>query len=166
MLWDSKLWKGDKSMTEAEGNRPERSPVPESELDPKQYNNFMVPPVFLEQYEKIAPGTAEQVVKIWQAEQAQRHQLQSDRAQLHQKVVEARIQDARQVRRETRLVQILGFVLAVVSVCGGVFTAIFGSAIAGEVIGSAGVLGFVAVFIAGRRLSQEPSRLDINENRY
>ncbi|NEP57461.1 MAG: DUF2335 domain-containing protein [Symploca sp. SIO2G7] len=98
----------------------------------------------LARYKELGVDSAEKIIALAEKEQEHRHKMQ-------EKLVDARLLTLRQARNERRLWQIFAFSLAVVSVICGSITAMLGEPIAGEVIGSVGVVGLVVVFVLAFR---------------
>ena len=113
-----------------------------------QFTGPLPPPVVLEQYNRILPDAADRIVSMAEREQDHRHKMQ-------EKLIDAQIFDVKQERGERRLGQIFGLSIGVVSIVSGSITAVLGAPIAGGVIGSAGVVGLVSVFVLGRREQQD-----------
>jgi uncharacterized membrane protein len=101
-------------------------------------------PEFIEQYNQLPPEAADRILKMAEEEQVHRHNMEK-------KLIDAQISDQKQERRERRLGQWFGLIIGLTSVVAGSTTAILGSPISGGFIGSAGVVGLVSAFVAGRR---------------
>jgi len=113
----------------------------ESELHCNLASSLPSPEV-LAQYNHLGGDAAERIIAIAEKEQEHRHKMQ-------EKLVDARLLAQKQARNERRLWQVFAFSLAVVSVVCGAIAAMLGEPIAGEVIGSVGILGLVVVFVLG-----------------
>ncbi len=98
------------------------------------------PPNVLENYERVLPGSADRIIKM--AESEVRHRQEFEKINLTATI------------RETKIGQILGFLIGVTTIVAGTISAINGAEIAGTVIGSSGVAGLVSVFILGRKQSK------------
>lgn len=92
-------------------------------------------PEFLEKYEKILPGSADRILSIIEKQIQHRQDLQNKKLRKH--------------HIETRLGQILGFIIGIFAISAGSYTALQGAEIPGGFIGTAGVVGLVAVFVIG-----------------
>ncbi|MBL8250673.1 MAG: DUF2335 domain-containing protein [Candidatus Competibacter sp.] len=91
----------------------------------------------MERYERILPGTAERLLRMVETEGEHRRELEAKhlRGQL----------------AETKMGQWMAFFIGLFTIGIGAYTALNGAQIAGTFIGSGGVIGLVAVFIAGRK---------------
>ena len=112
--------------------------------DQCNFTGSLPAPEVLAEYNHLVAGAAERIVAIAEKEQEHRHRMQ-------EKLLDARLLALRQARNERRLWQVFAFSLAVVSVVCGAIAAMLGEPIAGEVIGSVGVVGLVVVFVLGLR---------------
>lgn len=122
-----------------------------------QSTGLLPHPVVLEQYNRILPNASDRIISMAEKEQEHRHKMQ-------EKLIDAQILDTKLERNEKRLEQIFGLSISIVSILSGSVTAISGFPWAGGVIGSAGVVGLVSVFVLGRREQdiQSPPQLKGN----
>ncbi len=110
----------------------------------EQVQSFSGPlphPDILRQFEQVAPGAAERIIKM--AEDQSSH-----RRDLEKKVIESDIS-------RSRWGQILGFVIAVTGLLVSAVIGIFGNPIAGTVMGTGTIALLVGVFMYGSRLRSE-----------
>lgn len=112
-----------------------------------QFTGPIPPPIILEQYNRILPDAANRILAMAEREQEHRHKMQ-------EKLIDSQVLDQRQERTERRVGQNYGLTIGIVAIISGSITAILGSSLAGGFIGSAGVIGLVAVFVLGRREQQ------------
>ena len=116
-----------------------------------QFTGPIPPPGIIGQYNSILPGAADRILSMAEKEQEHRHKMQ-------EKLVDSQVLDQKQQRGEKRLGQFFGFIIGVVSIVGGSWTAVSSSSIAtsvaGGFIGSSGVVALVSVFVYGRREEQ------------
>ncbi|MBR8832198.1 MAG: hypothetical protein N5P05_000741 [Chroococcopsis gigantea SAG 12.99] len=101
------------------------------------------PPPVLAQYNDVAPDAAERIIAMAEREQSHRHLMRS-------KLIDAQIRDMSQHRLERRLSQIFALVIVSLSIVAGATTAIWGEPVAGGLIGTAGVVALVCLFILDR----------------
>ncbi len=139
---------------EAESNgaaQPGGSPISQ-QISSFEFTGPIPPPGLLEQYNKFLPNAADRILSMAEKEQEHRHKMQ-------EKLVDSQVLDQRQERTEIRVGQILGFLIGVVSIVAGSYTAISSSSTAtsaaGGVIGLSGVAGLVSVFVIGRGKQQK-----------
>ena len=101
------------------------------------------PPPVMKQYEEILPGSADRILKM--AENQSEHRRWMEKKRLSSS------------NREVHFGQIFGFLIGIVAIVTGGYTALSGAPIPGGFIGTAGVVGLVSVFVIGsnRNSSQE-----------
>ena len=97
-------------------------------------------PAILEEYNRIHPGAADRIIEM--AEQESQHRRRLEKQALEAEIIEIRIG------------QIFAFLIGVVTILSGSYTAMQGAQIAGGFIGTAGVVGLVSVFIVGHRTKE------------
>lgn len=98
-------------------------------------------PMTLERYEHILPGSANRILTM--AEEQSLH-----RREMEQIVIRSRA-------RDSLLGIIAGFLLALVTILSGTYVVIRGYAWSGTILGSAGLVGLVGVFIYGTRSARK-----------
>lgn len=141
---------------ETEGKKylqPENSLLSQQLPTSVEFTGPIPPPGILEQYNRIFPDAANRFISMAERDQEHRHKM-------HEKLVDAQIIDNKQERTERRLRQIFGLTVGVVSIMAGSVTAIFDASIAGSiaggVLGSAGVAGWlVSIYVLDRREQQK-----------
>lgn len=94
-------------------------------------------PDILRQFDAVVPGSAERIIKM--AEEQSTH-----RKELERKVIDSDI-------ARSKWGQILGFVIAVAGLAVSAVVAIFGSALAGGIIGVGTLASLVGVFMYGSK---------------
>lgn len=114
-------------------------------------------PVVLEQYNRIFPDAASRIISMAEKEQEHRHKMQ-------EKLIDTQILDRKRARAERRLGQIFELTVGVVAIVSGSATAIWGDPIAGGVLGSAGVAGFILVLILDRREQCNSQKLQLESS--
>ena len=115
----------------------------------RSFSGPIPPPQILEQYDLILPGAAERILKM--AEDQSSH-----RRSLEKQIVQAEI-------RQVRLGQILGFIIAIFGLTVSALIAIFGSAVAGGIIGIGTLASLVGVFMYGSKTRAEQEKDDNDE---
>lgn len=100
-------------------------------------------PEMLARYEQAIPGSATRLMDMVERESNHRRALES-------KQLEAAIEDQRAERTERRRGQLLGFWMGTIAIVAGSITAVLGHPGAGGVIGTAGVVSLVSVFVLRR----------------
>jgi uncharacterized membrane protein len=110
---------------------------------PKSPNADWPSPEMLEAYEKVVPGSAQAVLDDFLKKSEQRLAMEQQRLAMEQQSLSGRISIA-------RWGQIFGFVIGIVALITGAYTATQGFEIAGSFIGTGGVVGLVSVFVLGR----------------
>ncbi len=108
------------------------------------------PPSILAKYEDIEPGLAAKIFAMAESEANHRHKIE-------QGVLEANRRTAGFNSLSEIIGSVFGFLIGIVSIAAGTFLAINGKEGAGSFIGSAGVIGLVAVFVMGRQKSKDSS---------
>ena len=89
----------------------------------------------MKQYEETLPGSADGILKM--AENQSKH-----RQWMEKKILSFS-------NREVHIGQMLGFLIGIIAIITGGYTALNGAPIPGGFIGTAGVVGLVAVFVIG-----------------
>ena len=108
-------------------------------------------PKTLAGYERIEPGTANRIICLAENEARHRHEMEH-------KMLDAEIAGNRKEASEVFIGQLFGFVIAISTIVGGVYTAVNGAEWPGAVIGSTGVTGLVSVFVLGRKSSKNEEK--------
>jgi len=99
---------------------------------------FMGPlprPEDLQQYESVCPGTAERIIQMAEVQGSHRRTLE-------QKVIDSDIANSRRGAW-------FGFIIGMTAILGGGFLIFFDKSITGSILGGAGIVGLVSVFIYG-----------------
>jgi uncharacterized membrane protein len=99
-------------------------------------SEVLPPAAVLAEYEKTVPGSAREILDVFQ-------KMAAHRCTLEMRAQEAQIAD-------TRRGQFFGLIIGLVAIIAGSVTAIYGSGLAGGFIGGGGVIGLVSVFVLGR----------------
>ena len=99
-------------------------------------------PSVLSAYNNIHPGFAERIIALAEKKSDHRHNLEN-------KSIDAETEDHRQRNIEIRIGQIFAFLIGVITILAGSYTAVNGAQIAGSLIGTAGVASLASVFIIG-----------------
>lgn len=128
--------------------KPNNSPVPNSRTARKEmiaahqevsvtteFHGPIPDPLTMERYNQIMPGAAERILKM--AEDQARH-----RQDLEKIIIKSQC-------RDSLLGIIAGFILALVTICAGTYVITKGNIWSGTLLGSAGLVGLVSVFIYG-----------------
>jgi uncharacterized membrane protein len=108
------------------------------------YSGPVPHPDILAQFDQIVPGSAEQIVNQFVQETNHRHRLE-------RRALAAEIVDERENRRERRLGQIFGFVIALVVLSGSVVSSVLGAQWPGGILGVGGLAALVGVFVFNRK---------------
>ena len=93
------------------------------------------PPSMMKQYEETLPGSADRILKMAENQSEHRQSLEKKKLSFS--------------NREVHIGQVLGFFIGVIAIVTGGYTALSGAQIPGGFIGTAGVVGLVAVFVIG-----------------
>lgn len=94
-------------------------------------------PDILRQFNEVVPGSAERIIKMAEDQSAHRKELE-------RKVIDSDI-------ARSKWGQILGFVIAIAGLVVSAIVAIFGSALAGGIIGVGTLASLVGVFMYGSK---------------
>lgn len=103
----------------------------------EEFSGPIPPPAILQQYEQIAPGSAQQIIAMAASEASFRHEI-SHRA-------------IRYEARDTLLGQVFALIIGMTTIICGTYTAVSGHPIIGGLLGASGLGGLVTAFIMGRR---------------
>jgi uncharacterized membrane protein len=108
-------------------------------------------PEMLAQYEHLRPGLIDEIINMTKEQSEHRRSLEIAQTEAHVRQLDAKI--AHQKRRdcEAKLGQIFAFIIAIVAIFGGVYTALQGYQTAGSIISAIGLTGIVSHFIQGRK---------------
>ena len=93
------------------------------------------PPSMMKQYEETLPGSADRILKMAENQSEHRQSLEKKKSSFS--------------NREVHIGQVLGFFIGVIAIVTGGYVALSGAQIPGGFIGTAGVVGLVAVFVIG-----------------
>src|SRR6266702_7579052 len=108
------------------------------------FSGPLPPPSLLGQYEQIVPGSAERIIRTFEAEVSHRHEME-------RVLVDADVKVHKSTITEIRIGQILAFVLSLCFLGGGTFLAYHGKQLAGAFLGSTGLVGIVSAFLTSRK---------------
>lgn len=98
-------------------------------------------PMTLERYELLLPGAADRILTM--AENQSEHRRDIERI-----VIKSRA-------RDSLLGVIFGFILAIMTIVAGTYVVIKGYTWSGTILGSAGLVGLVSVFVYGTRSARK-----------
>lgn len=98
-------------------------------------------PMTLERYESILPGAAERIMRMAEDQSSHRREMESV-------VIRSRA-------RDSLLGIVAGFIIAMSTIFAGVYVITKGYAWSGTLLGSAGLVGLVSVFIYGTRSARK-----------
>ena len=115
------------------------------------------PPTILKQYDEIAPGLADRIVRMAETEADHRRQIEN-------RALNADIGLAEKEYTERRIGQFLGFGIGVAALVTGAYVATHGQPWAGGFIGTGGVIGLVTAFIYGRRAEKAADSSESQKN--
>ena len=101
----------------------------------QSFSGPLPPPEILKKFDEVVPGAAERIIKM--AEEQSTH-----RKDLEKKVIESDI-------ARSKWGQVLGFAIAIAGLAASTLIAIYGSAIAGGIIGVGTLASLVGVFMYG-----------------
>ena len=101
-------------------------------------------PSDLEHYEKLMPGLADRIVKMAESEMASRHRI-------HEKALNASIDDTLEGRRERKRGQLFAFFLAGFAILLAFVATMYGYPWFGGVLASASIGSICIAFIVGRQ---------------
>ena len=107
------------------------------------------PPELLKAYNEAEAGLAGRMFSEIEAEAKHRREMEA-------KVLTIQDADIKAQRVAERLGQIFGLIIALFTVAAATYAAVHGAQVAGSIIGTGGLIGLVAVFIYGRRVSPVP----------
>ena len=129
-----------KNKTHAD-NHQENMQVTRREFIAATYSGPIPPAEQLKQYEDICEGAANRILAMAEAQSLHRQSIESN-------VIKSNT-------RNSLLGVIFAFVLGLTTICGGMFLAYNGLPWPGALLGSAGLIGLVSVFIYGTRSNRE-----------
>jgi len=92
-------------------------------------------PEDLQKYETICPGTAERIIQMAEVQGSHRRSLE-------QKVIDSDVSNSRRGAW-------FGFIIGMTAILGGGFLVFFDKSITGSILGGAGIIGLVSVFVYG-----------------
>ncbi len=105
------------------------------------YSGPLPHPETLKKFEEIVPGSANRI--ITQFEEQSQHRRMLETKVIHNDIF------------LSKMGLLAGFIIGLLAVSGGVYTALLGHEMAGGFIGSAGLIGLVSVFVYGTRMKQK-----------
>lgn len=108
------------------------------------YSSPLPPPEALAKYEQVQQGLVEKIIQMTESQANHRRELES-------RHLDAQIKHQDRRNLEANLGQVFAFLIALIAIVGGVYTALKGYEAAGSIIGAAGLGTIVAAFIAGRQ---------------
>jgi uncharacterized membrane protein len=111
-----------------------------------RYSGPLPPPKYLEEYNRISPGSAEKIIIM--AEKQSEH-----RRRMEEKFLDGQLSDAKGDRFERKRGQIFGFIISVVCIFVSGFLAIKGYTTYAVTIGGGTLISLVSLFILGRKMS-------------
>src|ERR1700761_5206093 len=110
------------------------------------YSSPLPPPEILDKSEKIKPGMIDELIKMTVVQSEHRRELES-------KKLDSEIYHMNNRNTEAKYGILCAFLLSVLSILAGVYTALHGAQMAGGVIGvSGGITIIICAFIRGRKI--------------
>lgn len=107
-------------------------------------------PMTLEGYNRIVPGAADRIIRMAEEQSAHRQRIEAI-------AIKSRARDS--------LIGIIsGLIIALVTIAAGTFIIYIGKVWSGTIIGSAGLVGLVSVFIYGTRSNRKERESKNKEN--
>ncbi len=120
------------------------------EVSAALYSGPIPDPIYLEKYEHICPGAADRIIKMAEKQAEHRQMLESMALKSN--------------TRNSAFGVVFAFILGVITILCGATLAYFGRELSGTLLGSAGLIGLVGVFIYGTRSNQK-ERASKKENK-
>lgn len=111
-----------------------------------EFSGPLPPAAELQKYEAVAPGVADRIIRMAEAEQAHRHRMD-------QKIF------THEARRSWGGLA-MGGVIALSFFAGSVYLVATGEAVAGTILGTVDLVALVTVFVLGRRAPAGPTAED------
>lgn len=102
------------------------------------------PPAILEDYDRINPGLANEIVAWARDETKHRHAMEQKAISIDERLAKSYV-------REILLGQIFGFIIAMAFLGAAIYLALRGYELAAAALGSLGIGSIVVAFIAGRK---------------
>lgn len=131
---------------------PEEVAIARSEVAVASYRHKgpIPDPMTLEGYERIVPGAADRIIKMAEEQAAHRKNIETI-------AVKSRARDS--------LIGIIsGLVIAIFTLCAGTFIIYLGKVWSGTILGSAGLVGLVSVFVYGTRSNRKEREFKNSQN--
>lgn len=117
-----------------------------SKLVASAFQGPLPPPAILEDYDRIQPGLAAEIVRWATDETAHRHAMEKKAISIDEKLAGSHV-------REVFLGQLFGFLIAMSFLAAAVYLAVIGKEIAASALGTLGIGSIVAAFLVGRNRS-------------
>lgn len=128
----------------ADSNVERIPPQQHAQIIASSFQGPLPPPAILEDYDRIHPGLASEIVAWARDETKHRHAMEQKAISIDEKLAKSHV-------REILLGQIFGFIIAMAFLGGAIFLALRGYEIAAAALGSLGIGSIVVAFIAGRK---------------
>ncbi len=122
-------------------NQYNRNPVVIQQQSVESFSGPLPHPDVLRKFNEVVPGSAERIIKMAEEQSAHRKELE-------QKVITSDIS-------RSKWGQILGFIIAIAGLIVSALVAIYGSAIAGGIIGVGTLASLVSVFMSGSKARKD-----------
>ena len=119
-------------------------------MNEKDLTSSFPDPDILQSYENIVPGSAKQILEQIPIE-AKRIQLLDEKLLFYMHI-------------QRLLGMVFGFIIGMTAVISGAFVAYSGAELSGSVIGGAGTVGLVAVFIYGAQGKGQPREMQSDKS--
>ena len=111
----------------------------------QSFSGPLPPPEILRKFDEVVPGAAERIIKM------------AEDQSIHRKELEKKVIDSDIAR--SKWGQILGFVIAIAGLVVSAIVVVYGSAIAGGIIGVGTLASLVGVFMYGSKTRSEERKV-------
>src|SRR3989338_6291096 len=111
----------------------------------QSFSGPLPPPEILRKFDEVVPGAAERIIKM------------AEDQSIHRKELEKKVIDSDIAR--SKWGQILGFVIAIAGLAVSAIVVVYGSAIAGGIIGVGTLASLVGVFMYGSKTRSEERKV-------
>ena len=111
----------------------------------QSFSGPLPPPEILRKFDEVVPGAAERIIKM------------AEDQSIHRKELEKKVIDSDIAR--SKWGQILGFVIAIAGLAVSAIIVVYGSAIAGGIIGVGTLASLVGVFMYGSKTRSEERKV-------